>query len=319
MPDARPSHEIAVAPQTELSIEPGQTSFNEKQIAALRMMGVTDATPADLAVFFHQAARTGLDPFAKQLYLIGRWSRDGVKYTIQTGIDGFRLVARRAADARHEDLSYDDTQWCGPDGKWQDVWLSDEYPSGAKVVVHRGSGRFPAVALWKEYAQTGRDGKPASMWQKMGVNQLAKCAEALALRKAFPQDLSGLYTTDEMAQADPDRRTVVAAPDPATVVDAIEQPITPDPPSDAGNGDAQTPAPITDEWFIDVENAAASGDLDTMRALGFQAKATKHLNALAQFRVLWPEAVKVARERDADAAEAAIAAARAAEAAQAAS
>jgi phage recombination protein Bet len=198
------STDIAVRAQTssDLAIADGQTFWTDKQIAGLRALGVENAGNGDLAVFFHQSVRTGLDPFAKQIYMIGRWSREGTKWTIQTGIDGYRLIARRAVDARNETLEYEDTLWCGPDGRWVDVWLPEEFPAAAKVTVLRDGRRFSAVALWREYVQTTRDGTPNSMWSRMGSGQLAKCAEALALRKAFPQDLSGIYTTEEMGQAD---------------------------------------------------------------------------------------------------------------------
>ncbi len=198
------STEVVVRPTgtTDLTIDPGQTFWSDKQVAALRQLGVKDATNGDLAVFFHQSVRTGLDPFAKQIYMIARWTKDGPKQTIQTGIDGYRLIARRAADHHREALSYDDALWCGEDGAWTDVWLADRHPSAAKVALYRGGARFSAVALWREYVQTVKDGSTNAMWSRMGVNQLAKCAEALALRKAFPQDLSGIYTDDEMGQAD---------------------------------------------------------------------------------------------------------------------
>ena len=66
---------------------------------------------------------------------------------------------------------------------------------------------FTGVALYREYVGTRFDKTtgqqvPNSMWQTKPVSMIAKCAEALALRKAFPQDLSGLYTADEMQQAD---------------------------------------------------------------------------------------------------------------------
>lgn len=206
------SNEIAVrGGASALAITDGQDYWTERQLATLAQLGVADAGEGDLAVFFHQSVRTGLDPFAKQIYMIGR--KESVKddndnwvkvqkWTIQTGIDGYRLVARRAADRAGQQLTYEDTLWCGPDGNWRDVWLEPQPPLAAKVVVYRGAERFSAVAHWPEYVQTKYNGEPNSMWSRMGRNQLAKCAEALALRKAFPQDLSGIYTDDEMGQAD---------------------------------------------------------------------------------------------------------------------
>ncbi len=212
------SQEIATRHGSDLAIESDQTGWNDKQVAALKQLGVDNATKGDLDVFFHQCQRTGLDPFAKQIYMLGRNTRDQrtkqwvTKYTIQTGIDGFRLIARRAVDARRETLGYEDTVWCGEDGKWTDVWLSNTPPAAAKVTVIRNGERFPGLATYSEYAATDRDGKPNQMWSKMPANQLAKCAEALALRKAFPQDLSGLYTSDEMAQVDSEASNVTPLP-----------------------------------------------------------------------------------------------------------
>jgi hypothetical protein len=101
----------------------------------------------------------------------------------------------------------EDPLWCGPDGIWRDVWLGQDPPRAAKVTVFRsplGSvrlARYTGVALYDSYCQTKKDGRPTRMWDQMGPEMLAKCAEALALRKAFPQKLSGLYTSDEMGQA----------------------------------------------------------------------------------------------------------------------
>jgi phage recombination protein Bet len=220
-----------------LAITAEQAEFTPQQVAALQQLGVENATEGDLRVFFHQAQRTGLDPFAKQLYLIGRTAKrkdnrgqwhETTAYTIQTGIDGYRLVARRAADARRETLGYLDTLWCGSDGRWTDVWLADEFPAAAKVTVIRNGSPFPAVALWREYVQTTKDYQsgeivPNKMWARMGANQLAKCAEALALRKAFPQDLSGIYTTDEMGQADNPGPARSQQDKPPTIQEAIRE------------------------------------------------------------------------------------------------
>ncbi len=193
-----------IAARSELVIEPTQTSWSPQQVAALRQLGVDAAADGDLSVFFHVCNRTGLDPFARQIYMIGRNSKNmrtnqwETKYTIQTGIDGFRLIARRASDSARTTLGYEDTVWCGDDGQWTDVWLSDKPPRAAKLAIIRDGQRYPAVALMSEYMGTDKQGNLTLMWQTKGALMLAKCAEALALRKAFPQDLSGLYTADEM-------------------------------------------------------------------------------------------------------------------------
>jgi len=188
-----------------LAIRPDQTDWTEEQALVLRQSGIdNDVTKAELAGFLHLCQRTGLDPFSRQIYLIGRWDKRQQRkvFTPQTGIDGYRVVANRAIAQSGGTIGYEDTLWCGKDGRWRDVWLSDEPPAAAKVTVLRDGQRFPAVAGYREYVQTGREGNPVGMWAKMPAGQLAKCASALALRMAFPHDLAGVYTAEEMAQAD---------------------------------------------------------------------------------------------------------------------
>lgn len=192
---------------SELTISDRQTRFSPAQRTALGHMGVDRAPDADVDVFFHVCQRTRLDPFARQIYMIGRaesvlvdgqWTKQ-MKYTIQTGIDGYRTIARRTAAGEGADLEYADTVWCGRDGVWRDVWLGEPQElMAAKATVIRGGKHFSHVALWREYVQTKRDGSPNSMWARAGANQLAKCAEAGALRKAYPQDYAGLYVDAEL-------------------------------------------------------------------------------------------------------------------------
>lgn len=189
--------------QTTLAIQPEQTRFTDQQVTMLRHIGVEKAKDADLQVFFHQCQRTGLDPFARQIYMIERWSKEGPKYTIQTGIDGYRLIGRRAAQASKETISVKQPLWAHPDGGWRDVWLPAwGTPGAAKVTILRGGEEFTAVSLFDEYKQTKRDGGLTQMWAQRPAGQIAKCAEALAWRMAFPQDLAGIYTDTEMEQAD---------------------------------------------------------------------------------------------------------------------
>lgn len=185
-----------------LAVRPNQEFWNATQLAALRQIGVQDAHNGDLAVFLNYAQRTGLDPFARQIYMIGRRQKVGndwtTKWTIQAGIDGLRIVAERSGDYAGQV----GPEYCGPDGVWCDVWTKAEAPVASRVGVLRKGFTAPlyAVAYYDEYVQA-KDGKPTSMWASKPLLMLAKCAEALALRKAFPNDLSGIYTAEEMDAA----------------------------------------------------------------------------------------------------------------------
>lgn len=188
-----------------LAIRPDQTKWTEEQGLVLRQSGISDqVTAAELSGFLHLCQRTQLDPFSRQIYLIGRYDRRAGRevFTPQTAIDGYRVVAHRVIAASGETFGYEDTLWCDASGKWRDAWLADTPPAAAKVTVLRNGQRFSAVALFREYVQTGKEGKLLGLWGRMPAGQIAKCAEALALRKAFPHDLAGVYTAEEMAQAD---------------------------------------------------------------------------------------------------------------------
>jgi len=171
-------------------------TFSNEQVQLIKKQLAPNATDSELALFLYQAKRTGLDPLTRQIYCIHR----GGKMTIQTSIDGFRVIAERSGTYA---------------GQSEPVFeYKDEKLVCAKVSVFRFAAngeRYPAsvgVAYWNEYVQE-YNGKPGGLWAKMPHTMLAKVAEALALRKAYPQDLSGLYTADEMQQA----ATVTDEPD----------------------------------------------------------------------------------------------------------
>lgn len=178
----------------ELSI----IEFNNDQIKLIQSQVAPQATENELALFLYQAKRTGLDPLTRQIYCIhrniktpeGNWIK---KMTIQTSIDGFRVIAERSGDYAGQD---------------EPIFIEDNTGLvSCKITVYRfrGETRYPAavgVAYWSEYFQADKVGAPSGLWKKMPHCMLAKVAEALALRKAYPQDLSGLYTSDEMSQSD---------------------------------------------------------------------------------------------------------------------
>jgi len=189
-------NEVATIQQTQsLQI------FSEADINLIKETVCRGATDTELKLFLYQAGKTGLNPLARQVYAVKRWdsSLRREAMSIQVSIDGFRLIAERTGKYAGQTPP----QWCAEDGVWKDVWLADAPPAAARVGVLRHDFTEPCygVARFKAYAQTTKEGNLTMMWRKMGDVMISKCAESLALRKAFPQELSGLYTSDEMAQA----------------------------------------------------------------------------------------------------------------------
>lgn len=165
--------------------------FSTEQISLIKSQIAPKATDDELKLFIYQAKRTGLDPLARQIYAIHRRQNGVEKMTIQTSIDGFRVIAERSGDyAGQDEPVFEDN--------------GSLIKATVKVYRFRGETRYCAavgVAYWNEYVPM-YNGKPSGLWEKMPHTMLAKVAEALALRKAYPQDLSGLYTAEEMNQAD---------------------------------------------------------------------------------------------------------------------
>ncbi|WP_220036659.1 phage recombination protein Bet [Curtobacterium sp. MCBD17_008] len=201
-----------------------ETKWTASEAALVEAAGLVTGPPANrrlaprpvVEAFLMHAQRTGLDPIARQIYCIER----GGKWGTQVSIDGARLVAERTGQYRGQTA----TQWTSDGVTWVDVWLAAEAPKAARVGVHREGFVEPlyAVATMDAYNAGG------PMWRKMPALMLGKCAEMLALRKAFPQDLSGLYSTEEMDQADsrqrPQQQAPAAQEQPALVAEVVEPP-----------------------------------------------------------------------------------------------
>jgi len=161
--------------------------WTDEEVALIRAAcQAQDLSNDEFQTYLYVAWQRGLNPLKKEIYAIRRKG----KITHQTGIDGFRVIGARTG--LH--AGTDDAVFAGKPG---------EHGFAATVVVYKIVGGvrcpFTATARWEEYCPA--DPKDGFMWRRMPHSQLAKCAESLALRKAFPESLGGLYTTEEMAQA----------------------------------------------------------------------------------------------------------------------
>jgi phage recombination protein Bet len=173
-----------------------QTGYDRSQVDLVKTTIARDATDEELLFFLNVCQRSGLDPFAKQIYLIKRWDNKAGREiaTPQTSIDGYRLIADRTdryAPGREPTFTYAD---------------DSGIPHSATAYVKKLAGgiwhEVAATAFYAEYVQTTKkDGRPTQFWRDKPHLMLAKCAEALALRRAFPAELSGVYTREEMDQA----------------------------------------------------------------------------------------------------------------------
>ena len=238
-------------PTGALAIQAGQVAWEPMQLAALAQLGIKDAPDGDKQVFLHVSQRTGLDPFARQIYMIGRrennrvqrngqWTDNwSVKWTIQTGIEGWRVIRDRAERRYGLRGILSRFTYYDANGGEHKVWVQKLPPVACEVtytVVEPGGREVPytSVLRFSEYVQM-KDGTAIAQWAPSAkpVHMLEKCTEADAYRKAFPQDYSGVVLDDAMPppeDAPPPQSRVTAEeirarrPQPATAEVAREAP-----------------------------------------------------------------------------------------------
>lgn len=167
-------------------------NFTPRQIEILKNSICTGVTDDEFQIFLMACVKTNLDPFMRQIYAVKRWSKGGEVMTIQTGIDGYRLIAERTG--------------CYAPGS-EPTYVHDETgrlisaTAYIKKMTKDGTWHLvSASAYFDEYCPKTKNGSPMAMWATMPKVMISKCAEALALRKAFPAEMSGIYTKEEMDQ-----------------------------------------------------------------------------------------------------------------------
>jgi phage recombination protein Bet len=224
---------------TSSAMSPVAIDFNAEQLEVIKSTIAKGATDTELQLFVATCRRTGLDPFLKQIYAVKRYDSKEKRdvMAIQVGIDGLRLIAERT----DRYAGQDPIEWLDGDGTWSEVWTGPTkeypYPVAARCAVYRKdwpSHKSTAIARWSSYAQYfGADQKLGSMWSKMPDVMLGKCAESLALRRAFPAEMSGLaaavgsdYDVEsdvEMQAASVERLPEESSEELADVIDASAQ------------------------------------------------------------------------------------------------
>lgn len=175
-------------PQQSVEVAGG---LSESQKTMIRNTYAPGASEGEFEVLWEIAKARKLNPILKQIYFVKRWAQGrGEVWAPQVSIDGMRAMAERTGKY---------------DGQDEPEFVEE---NGAVVKctvrVYRKDWKRPAVgvAYFKEYVQKTKEGKPTKFWNDMPHTMLAKCAESLAMRKAFPEDMGGLYTAEEMSQAD---------------------------------------------------------------------------------------------------------------------
>ncbi len=171
-------------------------NFSNEQIDILKNSICKGVSNEEFQIFIMACNKTQLDPFMRQIYAVKRWDSKQNKnvMTIQTGIDGYRLIAER-------------TGCYAPDSEPTYNYDSEGRLTSSTAYIKKQTKdgtwhTISASAYMDEYCQKTKDGRPMGMWSNMPRTMLSKCAEAQALRKAFPAEMSGVYTKEEMQQAE---------------------------------------------------------------------------------------------------------------------
>lgn len=164
-----------------------------------------DASDEEIAFFLELCKQTGLNPFANQIWLVPFYDKEAKrnKYAPIVSIDGLRSLAQNTGEYDGQCAPI----WVDENGNEFKIWTSTKNPFACKISVYKKGVKNPTVgiAYFNMYAKELKDrdtGKSyyGGFWAtpQKAAHMISKCAEALALRKAFPQKLSYLFIREEM-------------------------------------------------------------------------------------------------------------------------
>ncbi len=175
--------------------------ITRSQIDLIKRTIFTGANDDEMRLFFYECRRRGVHPMDRLIYPVARKDKEGNRHVaFQMGIDYLRAAGEETGRyVGQKPIQY------GPAIKQPTDEGEITVPEWAEAILLRKDSEtnevveIPHRIYWKEYYPGQRMGH---MWRKMPMNQLGKCAEAGALRKAFPRKLGGLYINEEMEQAE---------------------------------------------------------------------------------------------------------------------
>ena len=189
------SNALTTTQQTAVS-----TMTEQELIGVLQTSLYPGAAIGSVKMVLGYCKAAGLDPMQKPVHIVPMWDKNtkAMRDVVMPGIGLYRTQAARSGQY----AGVTDPEF-GPDITESVGGVSITFPAWCKVTVKRLLGNqvveFAAREFWKEnYATAGKDSSaPNAMWKKRPYGQIAKCAEAQALRKAFPE-FGSAPTADEM-------------------------------------------------------------------------------------------------------------------------
>lgn len=220
--------EVMGNPPLPTRAQPAAAMTAEQKRILKQTAGGGELSDDEFVMFLAVAARLGLDPLTKQIVAtkFNNKRTQRKEMVLIVAITGMRTICQRTG---LEDGT-EGPEFTGDGLNWSPVWLSSDPPAAAKFVVYRKGASHPyqGVATFSEFAERYQDGNLKDFWARMPVHMLGKCAEALARRMAFADQLSGVYAPEEFGQVD-STQVIDATPSPAaeaTPKAAIEGPMT---------------------------------------------------------------------------------------------